>query len=152
MLPHFQQVTGESPHGEAVFPIGENSRPREKSAPARVLVVDDEALIRWSIAETLRSASFQVLEAGDGHEALDVLRNDEPVDVILLDYRLPDSNDLTLLAAIRRIAPGAPVIMMTAFGTPEIVRGALELGAVSVISKPFEMGEIISIVTRARTA
>lgn len=135
-----------------MFAIGENPPTRENSAPVRVLVVDDEALIRWSIAETLRGSSFEVVEASDGREAMDVLKNHRPVDVILLDYRLPDSNDLRLLASIRQTAPAAPVIMMTAFGTPEVVRGALDLGAVSVINKPFEMGEIAAIVSRAHNA
>lgn len=49
----------------------------------------------------------------------------EPVDVVLLDYRLPDSNDLTLLATIRRLAPGSSVVLMTAYGTPEVTEGAL---------------------------
>jgi len=151
MLPHFQQVTGRySSTGPLVGP-GENPRLAEKSAAASVLVVDDEALIRWSLAETLRESAFEVLEASDGREALDVVARRAP-DVILLDYRLPDSNDLALLAAIRKAAPQTPVIMMTAFGTPEVVKGALQLGAVSVINKPFEMGEIAALVARTRTA
>ncbi len=127
-------------------PSGENPRDGEKRAAARVLVVDDEALIRWSICETLRGELFDVIEAQDGREALRMLRTEGPFSAIVLDYRLPDSNDLKLLASIRQLAPATPVVMMTAFGTPEMVRGALELGAVDVINKPFEMGEIAAIV------
>src|SRR5262245_13234384 len=93
----------------------------KKSAPLDVLVVDDELLIRWSLTETLTAAGHVVAEAVDKRSALQTLK-DAPrsPDVVLLDYRLPDSNDLELLGEIRRIAPDAQVIMMTAFGTPEI--------------------------------
>jgi CheY-like chemotaxis protein len=143
-------VTGESSRtgtaartsAREVFP------PIEKKSPAlQVLVVDDEALIRWSIVETLTDLGYSVVEACDGQEALHALRAAaEPVDVVLLDYRLPDSNNLTLLSTIRRIAPTTQVIMMTAYGTPDVVRGALDLGAHHVMSKPFEMREVAAAV------
>jgi two-component system response regulator QseB len=123
----------------------------EKKSPAlRVLVVDDEALIRWSIVETLTDLGCSVVEAHDGREALCVLNGlSKPVDVVLLDYRLPDSDNLTLLSTIRRMAPTSQVIMMTAFGTPDVVRGALELGAERVMNKPFEMREVAAAVRQA---
>ena len=73
-------------------------------------------------------------------------------DVVLLYYRLPDSDDLALLAAIRHAAPAAQVIVMTAFGRPEMVRGALELGAYRVVNKPFEMDAIADLVAQAASA
>ena len=121
----------------------------KNSAALRVLVVDDEALIRWSVAETLLDCGYEVVETGDAAGARLAVTGDGPFDVVLLDYRLPDSDDLSLLAAILRAAPGARVIMMTAFGRPEVVRGALELGAYSVISKPFEMQAIADLVAKA---
>lgn len=118
-----------------------------------VLVVDDELLIRWSLSETLAAAGHRVTEAVDSRSALQALEDaPRPPDVVLLDYRLPDSNDLGLLAAIRRLAPGAQVIMMTAFGTHDIERGALELGAYRVIPKPFEVGEILALVLEAHAS
>lgn len=112
-----------------------------KKFPAlRVLVVEDELLIRWAIAETLADAGHTVIEAQDAASAVQALADSaEPVDAVILDYRLPDSNDLTLLATIRRLSPHSPVILMTAFGTPEITQGALDLGVCRVVSKPFEM-------------
>jgi DNA-binding NtrC family response regulator len=68
---------------------------------------------------------------------------------VLLDYRLPDSDDLSLLASIRTLSPEAHIILMTAFGRPEVVRGALDLGAYRVISKPFEMQAIADLVAQA---
>jgi len=116
----------------------------------RVLVVDDELLIRWSLHEALEAKGWSVTEAGDGRTALKALTEaDELPDVVLLDYRLPDSNDLQLLASVRRLAPNGKVILMTAFGTPEVTAGALQLGAYRVVGKPFEVDEMASLVRRA---
>jgi CheY-like chemotaxis protein len=74
----------------------------------RVLVIEDELLIRWSIAEIVGHAGHTVAEAESGAAAVRALTSTpEAVDVVMLDYRLPDSNDLTLLAAIRRLSPAA---------------------------------------------
>jgi DNA-binding NtrC family response regulator len=76
----------------------------------------------------------------------------EPADVVLLDYRLPDSNDLALLATIRRLAPSSAVVMMTAHGTPDVTRRALELGAYDVVDKPFDMSDIEPMLLSAVAA
>jgi DNA-binding NtrC family response regulator len=123
---------------------------RKKSPALRVLVVDDEPLIRWSAAETLMDSGCDVFEAGNAAGALHALI--EPrhrVDVVLLDYRLPDSQDLTLLSTIRRIVPETKVILMTAFGTPELAKGALDLGAYQVVNKPIEMSDLATLVQQA---
>src|SRR6266511_1816088 len=78
----------------------------EKSPVLRVLVVDDEFLIRWSVAETLAEHGYQVVEAGDALGACRALRDaSHEFDVVLLDFRLPDSEDLSLLASIRERSP-----------------------------------------------
>jgi len=119
----------------------------------RVLVVEDELLIRWSIVETLAQAGCIVSEAVDGATAIQALSaSDEPVDAVVLDYRLPDSNDLALLARIRQLSPRSAVVMMTAFGTPEVVQGARDLGVYRVIGKPFEMHDLESLLVEACTA
>jgi DNA-binding NtrC family response regulator len=121
--------------------------------PLRVLVVDDELLIRWSVAETLSSVGHSVVQAGDGRSALDALAAaGGAVDVILLDYRLPYSDDLTLLGKIRHAAPDAAVVMMTAYGTPDMVDGALALGAQGVMAKPFDMHGLDAVVRDAYAA
>jgi DNA-binding NtrC family response regulator len=121
----------------------------KKSAVLRVLVVDDEPLIRWSLAETLNEMGHLVVEAGDGASAIRALSEGEPFDAVVLDYRLPDSNDLGLLTTIRRVAPQAAVIMMTAFGTAEVTSGAIKLGAYRVVPKPFEMHDMAALVIQA---
>ena len=125
----------------------------KKPPPLDILVVDDELLIRWSLAEMLAAAGHHVRQASDRESALRALSEPpQPPDVIVLDYRLPDSNDLGLLAAIRQRAPQAQVILMTAFGTPEVIKGAVDLGAFRVVSKPFEVHAIASLVLEAHDA
>jgi len=127
------------------------SAPTEKKSPApRVLVVDDEALIRWSLAESFTDLGYAVSEAGDGASALAQASDGDKFDAIVLDYRLPDSNDLHLLETIRQLQPTATVVMMTAFGTPEVTSGALKLGAYRVVAKPFDVHDMVNLVARAR--
>jgi len=121
----------------------------EKSPSLRVLIVDDEPLIRWSMAETLSQVGHDIVEAGDASETLHQLAAGPAPDVVLLDYRLPDSNDLRLLETIRQRIPNSPVIMMTAFGTPEVVGGAVRLGAYRVLNKPVEMRDLVPLVQQA---
>ena len=116
----------------------------------RILVVDDEALIRWSLVETLSDAGNEVVAVQDAENAVRVVRDAAvPFDVVLLDFRLPDSSDLTLLSRLRRLTPATRIILMTAYGTPEIVQGALDLGAFRVLNKPFEMNALSPLVTEA---
>ena len=121
----------------------------ENSPPSRVLVVDDEALIRWSLVESLAEAGYTVSEAEDGASAVAAVSDGNVFDAIVLDYRLPDSNDLHLLETLRGLQPNAAVIMMTAFGTPEVTSGAMKLGAYRVVAKPFDVHEMVDVVTQA---
>ena len=122
----------------------------QQASRLRVLVVEDEALIRWSIAETLARTGHTVIEADDAASAIRELKElSEPVDVVLLDYRLPDSNDLTLLATIRQLLPHTPVVVMTAYGTADVIGGALDLGAYDVLDKPFDMQDIEPMLLQA---
>jgi DNA-binding NtrC family response regulator len=122
----------------------------EKTPTLRVLVVDDERLIRWSIAETLEHAGHAVIEAEDGAAAVRALTGDsQAIDAIVLDYRLPDSNDFGLLTTLRRLSPRSAVVLMTAYGSPEIADGAFARGVHQVLSKPFDMRELQSAVLTA---
>jgi DNA-binding NtrC family response regulator len=118
-----------------------------------VLVVDDEALLRWSIAELLRRNGHTVIEATSANGARDeITRASAPIDVVMLDYRLPDSHDLRLLEEVRRRLPQSAVVLMTAFGTPEMVQDAMERGAYCVLRKPFDMYSVEGLVTEAHRA
>src|SRR5262249_27535251 len=117
-------------------------------APLRVLIVDDEPLIRWAMSETLLQTGHAVTEAGDAKETLQRLSSGLIPDVILLDYRLPDSDDLRLLETIRRVSPTSSVVMMTAYGTPAVQAGALELGVFRFVTKPLEMSALDPLVRK----
>ena len=133
--------------------IGKIPQAANKSAPLRILVVDDESLIRWSLAETLSDLGHVVAEAGDGDTALRELTGGDGVfDVVLLDYHLPDSHDLALLSQIRQLSPHTAVIMMTAFATPEMSDAALRIGAYRVVAKPFEVHEMADLVFEAHAS
>jgi len=130
--------------------MGNIPSPR-KNFPPTVLVVDDEALIRWSLAEALGEQGYAVTEAGDARMALAaVMEALVPFDVVLLDFRLPDSADLRLLERMRRLTPTSRVIMVTAHNSPELAQGATALGAYRVISKPFEVDSLAALVKQAR--
>lgn len=116
-------------------------------------MVDDEALIRWSVAETLGSQNYEIKEAGDGAAAIRAVTPDgSRIDLVLLDLRLPDCDGLHVLTAIRRISPDTLVILMTAFGSPEILHEARRLGAFAIMDKPFEMEALPPLVARALAA
>jgi two-component system response regulator HydG len=116
----------------------------------RVLVVDDELLIRWALREALEARGYLVTEAADAASARRAIADHgTSLHAVILDYRLPDSNDLGLLAAIRSGAPATPVIMMTAHGSAEMMQGALDLGAYRVVNKPFEVEQMIDLVGTA---
>jgi two-component system response regulator AtoC len=131
--------------------MGDFSQLLKKSPAGRILVVDDEPLVRWSIAETLRAGGYDVAEAGDADSALRALIEDAPPDAVLLDLRLPDCSDLHLLETIKLIRPGMPVVLMTAFGTPELVAEARRLGAYAVLDKPFDLTALEPLLAAALT-
>lgn len=121
--------------------------PASGKCPGRVLVVDDELLIRWSVAETLAGLGLAVDQAGDAKSALRfVTAEGKEFDVIVLDLRLPDMKDLSLLATLRQLQPNASIVLMTAFGTDEVVDRAIALGVCSILYKPFELGRLVDAV------
>jgi DNA-binding NtrC family response regulator len=123
---------------------------RENLRNSTILVVDDEPLIRWSLRESLTSSGREVVEAGDGSAAMGYFAPGAPgIDLVLLDLKLPDTDGLTVLDGIRRAAPAAKVILMTAYGTPETMDRALALGALRVISKPFNLDDVVGLVDEA---
>ena len=116
----------------------------------RVLIVEDEALIRWSVAEALRARGHTVLEASDCASALQAISSaNGTLDAVLLDLRLPDCSDLSLLTAVRQRAPATAVVMMTAHGTREDAAHAKALGAFDMLEKPFDLQQIEPIVAAA---
>lgn len=122
------------------------------SAPvrSRVLVVDDDRLMRWSLHETLADHGCQVLEASDARAAFQAIADSaiEP-DVVLWDVNLPDSHDLELLSTIRHRCPAPKIIVMSSFMNAEIDREARARGAFDVLTKPFEIEAVMDVIARA---
>lgn len=111
-----------------------------------ILVVDDEPLIRWSVAESLSDLGFEVQQAADAGAALRAISAiATPFDVVLLDLCLPDMKDLSLLTTLRQLLPGTCLILMTAFASHEIIAEATAMG-VAVISKPFELDDLHRLI------
>jgi DNA-binding NtrC family response regulator len=125
-------------------------RRAKEFAPLRVLVVDDEPLVRWSCAETLADNGFQAIEVDSGAGAVFALtKPNGGADLVLLDLMLPDFRDLSLLAVMHRLAPTVPIIVMSAYATPDIIERARRFGAYRVINKPFEMDELAPLIREA---
>jgi DNA-binding NtrC family response regulator len=114
-----------------------------------VLVIDDEALIRWSLSQALAEGGYVVRLAANAAEARAALSALQPPLVVVLDLRLPDSVDLGLLREIRARFPDTPVVMMSAHGTSDDVREARALGACRFVEKPFDVTDMVKWVGEA---
>lgn len=114
----------------------------------RVLVVDDEKLIRWSLAQTMSRAGHEVFEARGGLEALRIAEAELP-DVILLDLRLPEMDGLTVLSelALRQIE--SAVVVISAHSDLDTAVEAMRRGADDFVKKPFDAEEVVLVVERA---
>ena len=112
-----------------------------------VLVVDDEPLIRWCLAERLKADGHRVLNADTGAAALKSLP--EGVDLVLLDYNLPDSDGLSVLQKIKEFDANIPVVMLTAYAPSHIVDEAMRTGVYDIVGKPFDLDRLTILVAAA---
>jgi len=115
---------------------------------AKILVVDDEHLIRWTLEQHLSKEGYEVYTAEDGEKALDMVAELMP-DVVLLDNQLPGAPGIEVLGKVKEIDKNIIVIMITAHGLLETAVRAMKLGAYDYISKPFNLEEITLTIKKS---
>ena len=114
---------------------------------ATILIADDERLIRWSLVQRLSAEGYGTIEAESGRQTL--ARFDDAVDLVLLDYRLGDTDGLQVLEALRRQDPDVLVIVLTAYSNIETAVAVMKQGAYHYVTKPFNLDEIALLVAKA---
>ena len=114
----------------------------------RILVVDDEEIIRDMLFDTLTQAGYTVKTAKDGSDVIAQIEN-ESFDIVITDIKMPDIGGMELLIRVRRTNPNVCVLLMTAYGTIKSAINAIKLGAHDYICKPFELSEMEKIVEKA---
>jgi two-component system, NtrC family, response regulator AtoC len=110
-------------------------------AQKRILIVDDEKLVRWALTQKCTEFGYQTVEAETGQEALQALQN-ESVDLVLLDVHLPDLSGIEVLEKLKQAGETRSIIMMTADPQLDDVKAALRLGAYDFVSKPLNFEEL----------
>ena len=114
----------------------------------KILVVDDEAVMRNLLLKILEQEGYQITLSGSYNEAIELLENRD-FELVLSDVKMPGRGGFDLLKEIKNRWPNTAVIMMTAYGDAYTVKEALMLGADEYITKPFKSHEISLIVERA---
>ncbi|MDO9289523.1 MAG: sigma-54 dependent transcriptional regulator [Thermodesulfovibrionales bacterium] len=117
-------------------------------AEAKILVIDDEKLLRWSLQQNLSKEGYTVITAEKGMEGLNLFKEETP-DVTLLDIHLPDVSGITVLQGIKEINKDALAIMITAFGDIQTAVKTIKLGAYDFVEKPFNVDKLKILVAKA---
>jgi len=117
----------------------------------RILVIDDDALVRESIRLALQNANHAVLEASDGHKALEVLRG-QSVDLVISDIMMPELDGIELILALRERHPNLRLIAISGGGRQgniDYLPMAQKLGATLILPKPFTPKQLLGAITTA---
>ena len=115
----------------------------------RILIVDDEASLRTALFRALDRRGFQVITAASKKEAETISQSDKPIDLALVDLRLPDGDGIELMTLLKSYQKNIQVIILTGFGSIEVAVEATRRGAFHFVTKPFNLDEILSLIERA---
>ncbi len=115
---------------------------------ARIMVVDDEKLVRWSISSGLERDHHEVFCAQSGEEAIEKAK-EENFDLVITDFKMPGMNGAELLEQLKKLNPETKVVVLTAYSEELSMRRAMKLGACEYIEKPFVVDEIRELVKNA---
>lgn len=115
----------------------------------KILIVDDEMLVRNFLAETLRRKNMDVSVAENGHAAFSLLK-DTVFDLVITDMKMPDCTGIDILKKVKELSPSTIVIVITAYGSIENAVEAMRLGAFNYLIKPFSPDTIEAIIEKAR--
>ena len=125
---------------------------QRKHKALRVLIIDDEKAFCWALTKILEDLNYVVLSAHTPAQALEHLQSDQQIGLALLDIRLSDVGEtegLSLLERFKTLSPRMPVILMSAFGTPELKWEARGLGALAFLDKPFRVESLLRLMREA---
>ncbi|MBI5026796.1 MAG: response regulator [Nitrospirae bacterium] len=114
----------------------------------KILVVDDEKLIRWSLGKALQTAGYDVDAATNGDEALQMMEKFR-YDIVVTDLRMPGLTGIELLKKIKEKGSVPPVIFVSAYLSNKVIDDAIQSGAFKCVSKPFQMENILHVVREA---
>ena len=116
---------------------------------SKILIVDDEARILLLLQSLLKANGHETATAKDGSGALDLVRNDEALDLVITDLRMAPMDGMTLFREIKGLRPQMPVILLTAYASVETAIEAMKCGAFDYLTKPFKVDELLAAVSRA---
>lgn len=116
---------------------------------ATIMVVDDNVSLSKTMFNVLKHQGYDVIVSNDGRDAISKAKENPSIKLVFMDIKMPLMNGVDALKQIKRIIPGAIVVMMTAYAVEELIQEALEEGAYSVLYKPLDLHKIGEIIEKA---
>ncbi|MFQ5799239.1 MAG: sigma-54-dependent transcriptional regulator, partial [Bacteroidota bacterium] len=118
------------------------------SRTANILVVEDDTAMRQSCAKLFRLEGYGVVEASSGADALDHIKEQGDIDIVLTDIKMPEMDGMTLLKEIKSLDSGIVVVLMTGYGSIKNAIEAMKYGAADYITKPFDTNELLMTISK----